>query len=97
MLAYSVWLKSYNDIYQKGIQHIKQYPYDIIFYIPPEINIINDNLRHIDKDFQYLIDTRIKKYLEEIKQYNKNIKILTISWTKLERLTQVKKILDKYI
>ena len=37
--------------------------YDLLFYLPPEIDIEDDWIRHIDKKYQNQIDRNIKKIL----------------------------------
>ncbi len=92
-VAYSKWLKNYNHIYNKALVHYIINPYDIIFYIPPELNIENDWLRHVDKVFQETIDRRIKKLIKKAKQINTNLKIFTITWNKEERISSILNIL----
>ncbi len=92
-IAYSKWLKNYDKIYNKALVHYILNPYDIIFYIPPELNIENDWLRHVDKEFQTKIDNRIRILISKAKKINNNLKTFTITWTKDQRISSIIEVL----
>ncbi|MFC1797662.1 hypothetical protein ACFLY2_00170 [Patescibacteria group bacterium] len=62
-----------------ALEHTKEIVYDLILYVPPEIVIEDDGTRHIDLEFQKLIDERIKRNLDWYTKINKNVRIEKIS------------------
>lgn len=57
------------DVFEKTIKK-----YDIIFYLKPEFEIVNDNVRSTDKEFQNEI---VKLFDKNIEKYNINVIQLT--------------------
>ena len=57
------------DIFEKTIKK-----YNIIFYLKPEFEIVNDNVRSTDKEFQNEI---VKLFDKNIEKYNINVIQLT--------------------
>lgn len=62
-------------------EHMKNNPYDIVFYIPIEFPLEKDWLRFEDEHYQEIIDLQILKYLKRYK-----IKYITVSGTIEQRL-----------
>ena len=60
--------------------------YDFIFYLPPEIPLVNDGFRPMDEKFRLLIDHLLLQNL-------KNYKFYTVSGSIEDRLRQIKKIM----
>jgi len=69
-----------------GVRLIK---YDYIFYVPIEFELIDDNFRPLDKDYQIQTDREIKLLLDFY-----HIKYHTITGTIEERITKIRNIID---
>ncbi len=66
--------------------------YDLIFYIPYEIEVQNDNFRSTDGSFHKKIDDAIQEYIEK---YKHKIKIVTISGSIEDRLEKIYKVIKE--
>jgi nicotinamide riboside kinase len=90
---YDAWAYSLENVgltfhfcrFNMGIHLIK---YDFLFYIPIEFNIIDDNYRPIDTEYQKKIDTNLLKLLTYA-----NIPFYTITGSVEQRLTQIRDII----
>lgn len=84
MLSYnkiSKNVKNYKFIEDKFKDIIKFY--DVIFYIPKELEVTKDGFRSIDDDYHILTDNTIKEYIEE---YKGKVKIIEVKGTVEERM-----------
>jgi nicotinamide riboside kinase len=64
--------------------HLKDNPYDLVFYIPIEFPLEKDGVRFEDDEYQKIIDLQIIKYLKRYK-----IPYITLTGTLEERLKQI--------
>jgi nicotinamide riboside kinase len=64
--------------------HLKDNPYDLVFYIPIEFPLEKDGVRFEDDSYQKIIDLQILKYLKRYK-----IPYITLTGTLEERLKQI--------
>lgn len=78
------------ELKQTAEEHIKNHPYDIIFYTPIEFPMEKDWVRYEDETYREIIDWLIKKYLE---RYGVNYIIL--SWSIEERMNIINTFLFK--
>jgi len=88
VLAYSKDLEVYNKIEKQIKEHYKKQIYDVLFYIPIEFEIEDDWLRHTNKEFQSIIDKRIR---DNILKYRPAKEIIKITGTIEERIKEIKK------
>jgi nicotinamide riboside kinase len=65
---FSLSKEDYEFIYKIVKSILTVEPYDNVFYIPPELEIENDWLRHTDVEFQKAIDNEIRNLLSEFEQ-----------------------------
>lgn len=96
ILAYSQDLdeSTYKIMYLRVVEYLQHYPYTRLFYIPNEINIEKDWVRHIDKEFQNIINSRIKILLEDFKD-NLWIDFILVKWTVAERTNTILQSMSK--
>ena len=96
ILAYSQDLdeSTYKIMYLRVFEYLQHYPYTRLFYIPNEINIEKDWVRHIDKEFQNIINSRIKILLEDFKD-NLWIDFILVKWTVAERTNTILQSMSK--
>lgn len=93
--VYTKYLFKYKKINEELFNIIKYYfditieKYDHIFYISPEFDIIDDNFRSIDKQFQN--DTHLF-FIEEVNKYKH---IHKINGSIEERIKQIKNIIKE--
>ena len=74
------WIVDYvESYYNKKI-------YDVIFYIPPEIELEDDGVRHTDEEYRMLIDERIKYNLHSLAVKHPNVEIITLTGSVRERV-----------
>lgn len=73
--------KKLRELKDQAEKHIKEYPYDIIFYVPIEFPLEKDWLRFEDEHYQEIIDLQILKLLKRYK-----IKYVLVSGTVEQRL-----------
>lgn len=66
--------------------HLKDNPYDLVFYIPIEFPLEKDGVRFEDDSYQKIIDLQILKYLKRYK-----IPYITLTGTLEERLAIIRK------
>lgn len=66
--------------------------YDVIFYIPYEIEVQNDSFRSVDSVFHKKIDDTIQEYIDKYKQ---KTKIVTISGSVEERLEKIYRVIKE--
>ena len=68
---------------------LNKFPYDNVFYLPPEIPIEDDKVRYTENSFRFKIDRIIKEIMGEFKQdYH------IIEWSVNERKEKVLKVLN---
>lgn len=92
VLAYSMHVDSITteqlelqqDLVERNIRK-----YDIIFYIPPETNLVDDGTRLIDDDFRRNIDNKILELLEFY-----NVDYIEIRGSVRERLQTILNIIE---
>ena len=65
--------------------------YDIIFYLKPEFDIVDDGVRSVDITFRDEIVSRFERYLKSV-----NTPVVTLSGSVEERLNQFKDTIKKY-
>jgi nicotinamide riboside kinase len=65
--------------------------YSVIFYVPIEFPVIDDNFRELDEDFRKKVDEKIQMYLN---LYQENTKIVTLTGTVYERMKIVEKTIN---
>lgn len=93
-LWYAEWTEWYEDRVREVMDHFSQKTYDIIFYTPIEFDIEDDWLRHIDWEYQKLIDQKLKANLSTFSSFY-DIEIVEAKWTLEERLNIIDKTLKK--
>jgi len=54
--------------------------YDILFYLPPELDIEDDWVRHIDKEYQLEVDEQIRDAITLSIRKNPKLIARTIDW-----------------
>ena len=94
-LAYAEDTIDYKERLLEVRKHFTKCVYDIIFYVPIEIDIEDDWMRHLDKEFQSLIDERIKFNLHMTKIKFPDMQIYTIKGSVEERIEKVQSILNE--
>lgn len=81
-------LKKYEEIFKDNILK-----YDIIFYLEPEFELVEDGTRNTDPDFQKLVDSTFKKIIQKY-----NLDVVFLKGSVAERYNQIQPYLDgKYI
>jgi len=84
---------------QKTISIIKNVMvdlYDIIFYLPPELPINDDGVRHTNKDYQHKVDNKIKEAITLSVKENPNLVARTINWNRDDRIVDSIYFIEKY-
>ena len=94
-LAYSKDAEDYNFFLKEISKHFNKRAYDIIFYTPIEFDIEDDWLRHTDKEFQHIIDDRIKFNLH-MTACKTSTEIVTVKGDIEQRVKQVMDYLYNY-
>jgi len=74
-----------SDFLEQQFQNLVKL-YDIIFYIPYEIKVQNDNFRSVDDLFHKQIDEKIQMYIKKFKHVTN---IVTISGTVEQRTNKI--------
>lgn len=87
--AYSKYNNLQLDDYFKTMIPAKLSLYTHIFYIPPEIQLVDDSFRSLDTDYRLAIDALIKNKLDEY-----NIPYCIVHGSVEERVNQVMDVLD---
>jgi len=88
MLAYWADASNIERLTREVIQYYKKKVYDIIFYLPPEIPLENDWVRHTDNEYRMVIDTRIKQGLHNLKRTVSWVRIVVLTWSVQERVAK---------
>jgi len=70
--------------------------YDIIFYLPPELPINDDGVRHTNKDYQHKVDNKIKEAITLSVKENPNLVARTINWNRDDRIVDSIYFIEKY-
>ena len=65
--------------------------YDVIFYLKPEFDIVDDGVRSVDISFRDEIVQRFERYIKHVK-----VPIITLSGTVEQRLEQFYNTLEQY-
>jgi nicotinamide riboside kinase len=76
-------------IYVGSVFHHLIKKYDVIFYIPPEFDVVKDGIRSIDKSFRDEVVDIFEEYIQEYR-----IPVERITGTVKERLQRIKNIID---
>ena len=87
-LVYAQDLDDYEKIKEMVLAQAR--PYDFIFYLPIEFGLKVDEVRSADKDYQKLIDDRLKKFFAEMK-----IEYIEIGGDFETRIRKIQEILKK--
>ena len=77
-------IKGFDKFHRTATENAKHYDY--IFYLPPEIPLINTGFHKLDKKFRLLVDRILLQILKEYK-------FSVISGSLEERLQQIEKII----
>lgn len=93
-LAYSqVVLRDYKDVdflQALGLIGRKCFNYyDIIFYIKPELELEDDGVRTVDKEFHQRIVESFEMWIDNIKYYSKPVTVIELSGSVEERVSEV--------
>lgn len=83
-LSYSIELSCYQDLKQQVINHLKINPYSHIFYLPIEFGFNSTNRSTENRQFQRLIDTRLKDIMSELK-----LEYTVLNGSSVKRMEQI--------
>src|SRR5210317_785821 len=96
-VVYTHWLYKQNKVekwvWEYSVNVFEHYVnrYDIIFYLKPEFDIVDDGVRSVDVTFRDEIVSRFERYLKSV-----NTPVVTLSGSVEERLNQFKETIKKY-
>lgn len=93
-LTYSrVVLENYQDLeFMNALGHLGRKCfnyYDIIFYIKPEFDLVDDGVRTIDKEFHQRIVDGFDMWIYNSKYFKKQVPIIELTGSVEERVSQV--------
>ena len=94
--VYSIWSKEQGNLSQATLDYIYSkymemiHFYDVIFYIEPEFDIVDDGVRSTDVRFRDEIASLFKTVIN-----HSQLKVIKISGTVEERVQQVKETVEK--
>jgi deoxyadenosine/deoxycytidine kinase len=78
-----------NFLEDKSFELLNQYDY--LFWLRPEFELVGEDKRPVDKEYQLAIDNIFQEYIQ-----SKDINIIRLSGTVEERYNIIKNILDKH-
>ena len=89
ILAYTHWLTTYKSTKKLVSQYLNVKPYDYVFYVPIEFELVKDGVRHEWLQYQKQVDELILNLLKEF-----NIDYIKLSWTIEERVKTLTSIIQ---
>ena len=96
-VVYTHWLYKQNKIekwvwdYARNVFEHYVNRYDIIFYLKPEFDIVDDGVRSVDISFRDEIVELFERYIKHVR-----IPVITLSGTVEQRLEQFYKTIEEY-
>lgn len=91
-MSYAEWSYNHGKISEENYKFCKRVfetnieYYDVIFYLVPEFEMVEDGVRSLNKEFRDEVKTIFDKYVELIKD---KVKIVTLHGSVEERMNQI--------